>query len=244
MSKKNLFAGGAALFLIAFLALIGCNNASDPVSLKPLFSVKSVVLEANTLIVTFSDTITAIDDAFKSPGYTLDAANYTVSKNNTGVLSISTTITPVAGDTSSVKMAMSEIHLGLNLNETLNVNVKNIAGGLYTVKPLTVTIDKGSSDTNLVLVFSENLYDSSAPLAGGAGAASFFKLTAADSASTLGATVDSTNLNTITITLTGGIAGGDEIGPAASTVNTLAGMPWKESLAFDDSTKTWSITNP
>jgi hypothetical protein len=158
MSKKNLFMGGAALLLITFLALIGCNGAGTPIPPKPSPLLMNVTLGSNALTVTFSDTLANIDKVLKSSGYTTIAANYTVTKGSgSAVTKVTATSVTKGADDKSVVLAVSDVHKDLKSGDTITVELKSAGSIIYTVKAPKAISAAAIEKTKIAITFSDGV---------------------------------------------------------------------------------------
>ncbi|MFP3091154.1 hypothetical protein LQZ21_12595 [Treponema sp. TIM-1] len=245
MSKKILFMGGAALLLVTFLVLIGCPDATSPAP-NPPSKVASVALDIDTVIVTFTDSITNIETAMKAAGHLTATANYTVAKNTEAAMKV-TTITP-RPDGKSVTIAVSGVHSGLTTADTINVEVKNVGKGTFKPEPLQVSrVDTETEGTKFTVTFNQELYSAEKKLAVGTDYATSFKITDA------AVGTEALNLSSVKVDTNGAIIilefanldDNDTLGPAdAGTVTSVTGLPWTGMLTYDGTNKVWSITTP
>jgi hypothetical protein len=157
MSKKYLFMGGAALLLITFIALIGCQGAGDSIPAQPSFSITSVALGTDVLMVTFSDSITKIDSAL-GKNYTTTNNNYIVSKASDSAV-VPQTIAQIAlgPDDKTVLISVTDIQKDFKSTDSITVNAKGIGSKTYIPKiPATVSA-AALSTTQITIIFDDGV---------------------------------------------------------------------------------------
>ncbi|MDR2069627.1 MAG: hypothetical protein LBP71_07150, partial [Spirochaetaceae bacterium] len=162
MSKKILFMGGAVLFLVIFPALIGCQNRIDAYPLD-LVNVEKVVLGTDTLTVTFGATLDEIDRLVAKTNYATTISNYVVTKNKAAALRLSGAAANKGADDRTVKITIIGIHSnGLAAGDTLDVELKGVGKGFYSVRPLqALRIGAINEAAKVSVVFNQELYSSS-----------------------------------------------------------------------------------
>jgi hypothetical protein len=157
MSKKNLFMGSMALFIVMTLALIGCRGAGDSLPVSPTISVKSVALGTDAVMVTFSDTLQNVNKAF-GPGYTDNKANYTVNKKTGTTANPLTIETLKAGsDNKSVIIGINGIHKDIKADDTIEAGIKAAKLATYMPKPLVAVSAAALSATEIRITFSDGI---------------------------------------------------------------------------------------
>jgi hypothetical protein len=157
MSKKTIFMGGAALLLITFLALIGCNGAGTPIPPKPAFSVTGVAVGTNTLTVTLSDTLGKIDTAMNKTDYTIDPANYTVSKASGSGEAPQTVAKASKGTDKTVDLEITDIQKGLVDGDTIKVTLTKVGSKTYTATAPKPVGDAVATTADISITFSDDI---------------------------------------------------------------------------------------
>jgi hypothetical protein len=164
MSKRNFLTGGAVLFFITSLALIGCRGAGDPTPSPPQLSVKGIALGTDMVIVTFNQPLAEIDKAM-GKAYTMNKNTYRVTKKGT------TAAFPIGdigkgADDYTVTLPVAGIHTTLTAGEFLEVTLEDM-GKAPDYTPLAPTVDSATatSGTTIGIKFSDGVkfIDATAP---------------------------------------------------------------------------------
>jgi hypothetical protein len=160
MSKKNLFKGGAVLFFVMILALIGCRGAGDSIPPVPALSIDQVALGPDMVIVTFTDTLANIDKA-KGPDYTTKAANYNVVKTGAGgggETPLTVTNVTKGADDNTVTLAITGVHTDFAAADSIKVELIGLDKPA-TYKPAKPAIDEisATSGTTIRITFTDGV---------------------------------------------------------------------------------------
>jgi hypothetical protein len=244
MSKNILFLGGAALLLVTFLALVECNSGINPVSFNPVLEVEKIVLERDTLTVTFKFTLANIDNIMNETNYTLNKANYIITKNNTGRLRNVGSITN-GKDDKTVSIAVPEVHRGLREYDTLNVELKGGKRGTYTVRPPEARIGTDNGAAKLTVHFDRELYTAEGKVTANDDVTAFFKISAAfgDSYPFSLKSAKAGGADTVTFEFTN-MRDNDILEPASPAVTSFEGLAWEGKLSYDAARNRWKVETP